>query len=46
MSEATELITLPHSETALQVYTAPQGLHPYLQQIRAHLDTFEDSVPA
>ena len=40
MNETTELIVLPPQESVRAVFTTPQGLEPYLQQIRAHLDTF------
>ncbi len=40
MSDTTELIVLPPKETALQVYSAPQGLDPYLAQIKEELDAF------
>ncbi len=35
----TELSIIP-SETALQVFTAPKGLDPYLSQIRSEIDSF------
>lgn len=44
MSETTELIVLPPPESVRAVFTTPQGLEPYLQQIRAQLDTFEADV--
>lgn len=44
MNETTELIVLPPPESVRTVFTTPQGLEPYLQQIRAHLDTFEADV--
>ena len=44
MNETTELIVLPPQESVRAVFTTPQGLEPYLQQIRAHLDTFEADV--
>ena len=40
MNETTELIALPPKETALQVYSAPQGLDPYLAKIKEELDAF------
>ena len=44
MNETTELIVLPQPESVRMVFTTPQGLEPYLQQIRAHIDTFEADV--
>lgn len=44
MNETTELIVLPPQASVRAVFTTPQGLEPYLQQIRAHLDTFEADV--
>lgn len=44
MNKTTELIVLPPQESVRVVFTTPQGLEPYLQQIRAHLDTFEADV--
>lgn len=44
MSETTELITLPPKETALQVYTTPAGLDPYLAKIKDELDAFVPDV--
>ena len=44
MNETTELIVLPPQESVRAVFTTPLGLDPYLQQIRAHLDTFEADV--
>ena len=44
MNETTELIVLPPPESVRAVFTTPQGLDPYMQQIRAHLDTFEADV--
>ena len=40
----TDLITLPPKETALQVYSAPQGLDPYLAKIKEELDAFVPDV--
>ena len=40
MSETTDLIILPPKETALAVYSAPQGLDPYLTKIKDELDAF------
>lgn len=43
MSESTEL-TLPAKESALAVYSAPQGLDPYLKKIKDELDAFVPDV--
>lgn len=40
MSSTTELIVLPPAESVRAVFTTPQGLDPYLQQIKARLDEF------
>lgn len=40
----TDLIALPPSETALQVYSTPKGLDPFLAQIKAELDAFVPDV--
>ena len=39
-----EIITLPPAETALQVFSAPAGLDPYLAQIKAEIDSFVPDV--
>lgn len=44
MSETTDLIILPPKETALQVYTTPAGLDPYLAKIKDELDAFVPDV--
>ena len=44
MSETTDIVLLPPKETALQVYSAPRGLDPYLQKIKAELDAFVPDV--
>lgn len=44
MSESTELDLLPPKESALQVYSAPQGLDPYLKKIKDELDAFVPDV--
>lgn len=44
MTDTAELILLPPKETALQVYTAPQGLGPYLSKIKDELDAFVPDV--
>lgn len=41
---STELATLPPKESALQVYSAPAGLDPYLAQIKAEIDSFTPDV--
>ena len=40
MNTSTELAELPTKETALQVYSTPKGLEPYLAKIRAEIDSF------
>lgn len=40
----TEIAHLPPAETALQVFSAPQGLDPYLAQIKQEIDTFVPDV--
>jgi colicin import membrane protein len=44
MGEVTDLIELPSAETALAVYSAPQGLEPYLAKIKQELDAFVPDV--
>ena len=44
MTDTTELQTVPTEENALQVYSAPNGLDPYLALIRAELDGFIPNV--
>lgn len=45
MNEQTqELATLPPKESALQVYSAAQGLDPYLKVIKAEIDAFVPDV--
>lgn len=44
MNTSTDLELLPPKETALQVFTAPQGLDPYLQKIKDELDSFVPDV--
>lgn len=41
---STELASLPPKETALQVFSAPAGLDPYLAQIKQEIDTFVPDV--
>jgi len=45
MSEVKELVALPAKETALSVFTAKDGLEPWLQQIRAKVDEFNSTLP-
>lgn len=40
----TEIVLVPPPETALQVFTAPQGLDPYLAHIKQELDAFVPDV--
>lgn len=40
----TELATLPPKESALQVYSTPAGLDPYLAQIKVEIDSFTPDV--
>lgn len=40
----TDLVTLPPAENALQVFSTPAGLDPYLAQIKAEIDTFTPDV--
>lgn len=40
MTTATEVATVPTKENALAVFSAAQGLDPYLAQIRAEIDSF------
>ncbi|MDR2333703.1 MAG: hypothetical protein LBE61_09485 [Burkholderiaceae bacterium] len=44
MRETTDIVLLPPKETALQVYSAPQGLDPYLAKIKEELDAFVPDV--
>ncbi|WP_313308712.1 hypothetical protein [Stutzerimonas nitrititolerans] len=44
MSTENQLAVVPPKETALQVFQAPNGLDPYLQQIRAEIDSFVPDV--
>lgn len=41
----TELTLLPPQETALQVYTTPNGLDPFIAHIRAQIDEFNSNLP-
>lgn len=40
MNTAAELVELPPKESALQVYSTPKGLEPYLAKIKAEIDAF------
>lgn len=44
MSTETQLPAVPPRENALAVFSAPQGLDPYLAQIRAKIDGFTPDV--
>ena len=44
MSETTELALLPSKESALQVFSTPKGLEPYLAKIKEELDAFVPDV--
>ncbi len=44
MSDSTELLTLPPTESALKVFTADKGLDPYLANIKAEIDVFVPDV--
>lgn len=44
MSESTELVILPPKESALEVFSNPLGLDPYLQKIKGELDAFVPDV--
>ncbi len=44
MTAEMQLATVPPKETALQVYSAENGLEPYLQIIRAEIDGFTPDV--
>lgn len=44
MTAEMQLATVPPKETALQVYSAENGLEPYLQIIRAEIDGFVPDV--
>lgn len=45
MNATTELATVPPKETALAVYSAANGLDPWLEQIRAEVDKFLQVLP-
>lgn len=44
MTQLNELVTLPAPENALEVFSAAQGLDPYLAKIRAQIDAFVPDV--
>ncbi|AZD07522.1 TolA protein [Pseudomonas chlororaphis] len=44
MSAQTELAVVPPQETALAVYSKPNGLEPWLQQIRSKIDGFTPDI--
>jgi len=43
-TESKELALLPARENAVQVFSAPNGLDPYLAQIRAEIDAFVPDI--
>ena len=45
MSANTELAAVPPAETALAVYSKPNGLDPWLDQVRAKVDEFKKVLP-
>ncbi|WP_124313750.1 hypothetical protein [Pseudomonas chlororaphis] len=45
MSAQTELAVVPPQETALTVYSTPNGLDPWLDQVRAKVDEFKKVLP-
>ncbi|WP_426160222.1 hypothetical protein [Pseudomonas sp. TSRC2-2] len=45
MSANTELAAMPPAETALAVYSKPNGLDPWLDQVRAKVDEFKKVLP-
>ncbi|AZC52315.1 TolA protein [Pseudomonas chlororaphis subsp. piscium] len=45
MSAQTELAVVPLQETALAVYSTPNGLDPWLDQVRAKVDEFKKVLP-
>lgn len=44
MSEVTEVAVVPAKENALAVFTAANGLDPYLAKIREEIDGFTPNV--
>ncbi|MGY2183326.1 hypothetical protein [Pseudomonas agarici] len=45
VSANTELAVVPPAETALAVYSKPNGLDPWLDQVRAKVDEFKKVLP-
>ncbi len=45
MSEETQLAVVPPKETALAVFSAVNGLEPWLQQVRVKVDEFQKILP-
>lgn len=45
MTAQTELAVVPAQETALAVYSTPNGLEPWLQKVRAEVDAFNQCLP-
>lgn len=45
MSEVKELAVVPPKETALAVFSAANGLEPWLQQVRVKVDEFQKILP-
>ena len=45
MSAEQQLAILPAKEVALAVFSAPNGLDPYLQSVREEIDKFNASAP-
>ena len=44
MTQSQELIVAPDRDTAMQVFTKPGGLEPYLTQVRSHIDDFVPDI--
>lgn len=44
-TESKELVAVPPTETALAVFTAKEGLEPWLLQVRAEIDKFNQTLP-
>ncbi len=44
-TETKELVAVPPTETALAVFTAKEGLEPWLLQVRAEIDKFNLTLP-
>ena len=45
MTAQTELAVVPAQETALALYSMPNGLEPWLQKVRAEVDAFNQCLP-